>query len=49
MIGKRITLFKLLGFDVQVDLSWVFIAWLIVWTLARDYFPHKFHDLSDSS
>jgi Zn-dependent protease len=46
MIGKRITLFKLLGFNVQVDLSWAFIAWLIAWTLARDYFPHTFHNLS---
>jgi len=49
MLGKRITLFKLLGFDIQIDLSWVFIALLIAWTLARDYFPYKYHNLSETS
>jgi Zn-dependent protease/predicted transcriptional regulator len=49
MFGKRITLFRLLGFDIQIDLSWLFIALLITWTLARDYFPYKFHDLTKVS
>src|ERR1035437_8051814 len=49
MFGKRIKLFRLLGFDIQIDFSWLFIALLISWTLARNYFPYKYHDLSKSS
>ena len=46
MLGKRITLFELLGFKVNVDLSWVFLALLITWSLAVGYFPAQFEGLS---
>ena len=49
MFGNRITLFKLLGFDIKLDLSWVFIAVLISWSLAAGYFPSKYHGLSQTS
>ena len=39
MFGRRITLFKLLGFEVRLDASWLIIAVLITWTLAADVFP----------
>lgn len=39
MFGSQIKLFRLAGFDVNLDLSWVFIALLISWTLATGYFP----------
>jgi Zn-dependent protease len=39
MFGKSITLFRLLGFDIKVDLSWVLIALLITWSLATSFFP----------
>lgn len=39
MSGRRITLFKLLGFEVHVDLSWLVLAFLVTWTLAVGYFP----------
>ena len=29
MFGKRVTLFKLFGFSVHLDASWVFIALLV--------------------
>jgi hypothetical protein len=29
MFGKRIDLFKLFGFEVRIDLSWVILAILI--------------------
>lgn len=45
MFTKRITLFSLLGFEVRVDLSWVFLAILIVWTLAAGAFPAYYPDL----
>lgn len=39
MFGTRITLFYLFGFKIQVDLSWVVIAVLVTWSLAKGYFP----------
>jgi Zn-dependent protease/predicted transcriptional regulator len=39
MFGKSVTLFRLFGFEVRVDWSWLILALLIVWTLARGYFP----------
>lgn len=46
MFGKRITLFKLLGFEVRVDLSWVVIAVLIAWSLSAGLFPYQYRGLS---
>ena len=46
MFGKRITLFKLLGFEVRLDLSWLIIAVLVTWSLARSVFPAYFENLS---
>ena len=46
MFGQSITLFKLLGFKVKVDASWVLIALLITWSLARGWFPSLYPDLA---
>jgi Zn-dependent protease/predicted transcriptional regulator len=46
MFGKRIKLFKLLGFEVRVDLSWIIIAILIAWSLSTGLFPFRFKNLS---
>jgi len=46
MFGKRLKLFKLLGFEVRLDLSWIFIAILVVWSLSEGYFPYFYQDLS---
>src|SRR5512135_2079687 len=40
VFGKRITLFRLLGFAVRVDLSWLVLAVLITWSLAVGVFPY---------
>ena len=45
MLGKPLTLFKLLGFKVQVDWSWLFLALLVTWSLAKGYFPVMYKDL----
>lgn len=37
MFGKSIKLFKLFGFEVKVDLSWLFIAVLISWSLGTEF------------
>jgi Zn-dependent protease/predicted transcriptional regulator len=42
MFGKRLTVFKLLGFTVRLDLSWFFILILITWSLASGFFPQAY-------
>lgn len=46
MFGRRIKLFKLFGFEVRIDLSWVIIAVLVVWSLAIGFFPFRYKNLS---
>jgi Zn-dependent protease/CBS domain-containing protein len=45
MFGRRITLFRLLGFEVRIDASWIIIAVLVTWSLANGFFPHSFPGL----
>ena len=45
MFTKRVTVFTLLGFKVQVDFSWIFLAVLITWTLAQGLFPADYKGL----
>ena len=49
MFGKRITLFKLFGFSVRIDISWLIIVILITWSLALGLFPHYYKDLSKTT
>jgi Zn-dependent protease/predicted transcriptional regulator len=49
MFGKRITIFKLLGFEVRIDISWVFLACLITWSLAQGFFPYYLKNLSKAT
>ena len=46
MLGNRIKLFKLLGFEVRVDWSWIIIAILITWSLSKGLFPYYYKGLS---
>jgi Zn-dependent protease len=46
MFGRRITLFKLLGFEVKLDASWLILAALIVWSLAVGFFPYRYRGFS---
>ncbi|HPA15748.1 MAG TPA: site-2 protease family protein [Desulfobacterales bacterium] len=46
MFGKRIKLFKLLGFEVGIDLSWIIIAILVAWSLSTGFFPLRYQNLS---
>lgn len=45
MFGKRLELFKLAGFAVRVDWSWLILAALITWSLAVGVFPAFFKEL----
>lgn len=49
MFGKSITLFKLFGFEVKIDISWLVIALLITWTLAKGSFPHYYQGFQNST
>jgi Zn-dependent protease/predicted transcriptional regulator len=46
MFGRRIRLFKLLGFEVRIDWSWIIIAILIAWSLSKGLFPAYYKGLS---
>jgi len=46
LFGKRFKLFKLLGFEVSIDLSWIIIAILIAWSLSTGLFPFQYKNLS---
>ncbi len=46
MFGARLTLFRLLGFDVRLDASWLILAVLLTWSLARGYFPTYYPGLA---
>ena len=39
MFGKTVTLFRIFGFEVKVDWSWLILGALIVWSLATGLFP----------
>lgn len=46
MLVKRIDLFKLFGFEIRIDLSWVVLAILIAWSLSEGLFPFRYVGLS---
>ncbi|SCZ55568.1 site-2 protease family protein [Thiohalomonas denitrificans] len=46
MFGKRIKLFRLLGFEVRIDLSWLFLGLLVAWSLAYGLFPFLVPELT---
>jgi Zn-dependent protease/predicted transcriptional regulator len=49
MFGKRITLFRLMGFEVHIDASWLILAALIAWSLAAGLFPSMYKGLSSAT
>ena len=49
VFGKRITLFRLFGFEVRIDVSWLIVALLISWSLAQSVFPSRFEGLSTAA
>jgi Zn-dependent protease/CBS domain-containing protein len=46
MFGKAFNLFRLFGFQVRADASWLLLAFLITWTLASGLFPVLYAGLS---
>lgn len=48
MFERRLTLFRLFGFSVRLDASWLLIALLVTWSLAEGLFPRHYPDLPSS-
>jgi Zn-dependent protease/CBS domain-containing protein len=40
-LGKSKTLFRLFGLPIKANLSWLFLVALVVFTLAKGYYPQK--------
>jgi Zn-dependent protease/CBS domain-containing protein len=45
MFGHPVSLFKVFGFEVKIDISWIFLAALITWSLASGLFPEYYKNL----
>jgi Zn-dependent protease/CBS domain-containing protein len=46
MFARRFKLFKILGFEVGLDPSWIAIAILVTWSLSTGLFPFYYKELS---
>ena len=46
VFGKHWSLFRLLGFEVRLDASWLILALLVTWSLATGLFPEYYPDLA---
>jgi Zn-dependent protease/CBS domain-containing protein len=46
MFGRSVPLFRLFGFQVKADASWLILALLITWSLARGVFPASYPGLA---
>lgn len=49
MFTRSIPLFRLFGFSVRMDASWLLLAVLITWSLAAGYFPSLYPGLAPST
>ncbi len=49
MFTRRFTLFRLLGFEVKLDLTWLLLAFLVTWSLALGVFPTLVPGLSGTA
>lgn len=45
MFGPSVKIFRLFGFDVRIDASWLIIAAILTWSLAIGVFPHSYPGL----
>lgn len=45
MFTQKFKLFRLFGFSVEADATWLLLALLVTWTLASGVFPHYFEGL----
>lgn len=46
---RKWKLFRILGFDISIDISWFLILALVIWSLGGSYFPYAYPDLATST
>lgn len=46
MFNNSFKIFKLLGFEVKIDISWIVIAFLVAWSLSTGLFPFEYKGLT---
>ncbi|TVR98216.1 MAG: site-2 protease family protein [Rhodospirillales bacterium] len=49
MFGESFSLFRVLGFEIRANVTWLFLALLITWSLAAGFFPFVYPDLAPST
>lgn len=49
MFNRKLPLFKLFGFSVGIDITWLILAVLITWSLAEGLFPHYIKGISTTA
>ncbi len=49
MFMKRFRIFRLFGFDVYVDFSWIIIALLLFWSFSVGFFPDSYPGMSQAA
>jgi Zn-dependent protease/predicted transcriptional regulator len=49
MFSKSVTLFRIFGFEVKADWSWLILGALIVWSLAQGLFPGWYKGLDPAA
>lgn len=45
MFGKRVTLMKVFGIEIKLDISWLIVFALMTWSLSRGVFPFQYGKL----
>lgn len=46
MFGESFSLFRVLGFEIRANVTWLFLALLVTWSLAAGFFPFVYPDLA---
>lgn len=46
MFGESYSLFRVLGFEIRANVTWLFLALLVTWSLAGGFFPYVYPDLA---
>jgi Zn-dependent protease len=49
MTNQRVRVARILGIDIQIDASWIFIAALMIWSFATTAFPELLPGLSNAT
>jgi Zn-dependent protease len=49
LFGRQLTLLNIFGIDIKIDVSWLFLAVLISWSLATGYFPAMYVGLEGAT